>query len=1476
MRNKPTPVPSLASATLPSSSKHVSRHIDLRGPAAPARFEPINLEEEPAPDPPLPPPPPVSDATSPSTPAFLSKLRSLITALPSSVPIATADGPLASFAADPASFDDPSLASEDLWEEVLNTTMKAGLGWGTELNAGGLIQRGEWGMDGLLRFVEYFVTTRGVPVGLFEGKLDRLVSEMEKLQSAYSPPTNEGVPVALSTVSMPEKGKGREVVAEAEEAKDGVDSDIEIIPAFTPTEPASATRIACVGYEVIVPAGKSPYGVYPLRLHSEQKLPWDCSFQRDRLFLTSHQCKKRAMVAGVPCKPCASLMGSPVVKGIEERMRTTPHPSTPYAYLGMDNLVDALRTKNTQIQSLRLSGMNHVRQLLRNTAAISDHKRLVVAIGEGSVARVDRVIHAALKKKRGVLGILEQVVSAAKGVYSVKSFTDRERSLGKLLWRLGGDRVGHIAHRALGLPSVSTLRNGSVKVPITPSAGKPTVATVAQNTLGVLDGVLGILKERTDVRHAILMFDELACEKRIRWNQRNDDLLGLCREHGPKVALKFTSAAEPEEAYKAVDKGEIHLASEATIAAMGILCPDNRLYSARPILISGDCKKETGAEHAVVLQTVLDGVNQTKATSNLRIVSLASDGEARRGAALVQLTFKNRLPEDSNIYPQLAPLSLLNLHVGVDDLTCDKDWKHVFKRFRNLLLRDRGIVIDDVRITPAITKTHLRTTDASAEHINAVFNPNDLQDVKLAFDLLRDIWALPPLPEPTSDDARPNPGFQRSREALRVLGRLLFHLVYAYLCVDLTLSEQLEHLSAAAHLAFVLYKTAGKSFIPTLLYIDIIIMIKNVFFCVAKAKVDTPDGLFFIILLGTDRIEIHFGILRTVIGNDCNLDVLQISERAGGVIDIADILATNPDWDRGPRRMNVPTLNTSSPDVPNSADHLSPSFYKDQSKMALSKVTLQTCWRRGRALAETDYPAAIEILNAAEAAGNVDMLAPNGELLVTAPLPAEDIDESSEALVMGSATQAHSSTHLNDAEADARLDIEDELEQLSRDLEVQDGIQQQTSTTPSASKIQCTLEVNGKPMAKSKILSMISRYRRTVVSGDRLKRVQDIERFQASQPDPTSTYNTDSNLLLIHDPVAALLWCDKQVWLVVGEVIGIRYDGEALESIGHNLLAEAAAKVTVQILGLRPSTSDDDPSQQNDWRTYTSPSFRSLEMNGRCIEAIDPDVPPGRSFYLLRSPFLIATTALLLERLSVSDLKSLPKVTATSEYPYRERSGRACFLGDMGDKDLTDIANANTAECAQCVPSVKLDLSQGQRVLEHIGAHILFDAKIDQAAEPCGLCLRPPHQCKWFVVKGRGSKANMRVDNERSVGCTRPISYVYGVAATSSTSSPCSNVPLRCPLCSRAEPAVWRYNLHQHIIAVHPTSSPADYSDLWTISDTERAAMKKIWSSRQPKAPKRVRKSNAPALVVSQAHISTAVTPIRYVLGPHSLRYGQR
>ena len=104
------------------------------------------------------------------------------------------------------------------------------------------------------------------------------------------------------------------------------------------------------------------------------------------------------------------------------------------------------------------------------------------------------------------------------------------------------------------------------------------------------------------------------------------------------------------------------------------------------MLVSGDCKRETGEEHSNLIQTVISGVDALKEMTKLHITTLASDGKTRRGSAFILLTFKHPISPQSPIYHLLQPLKFLNLHVSNDDFTCDKDWKHIFKRFQNLLL----------------------------------------------------------------------------------------------------------------------------------------------------------------------------------------------------------------------------------------------------------------------------------------------------------------------------------------------------------------------------------------------------------------------------------------------------------------------------------------------------------------------------------------------------------------------------------------------------------------------------------------------------------------------------------------------------------------------------------------------------------------------------------------------------------------------
>jgi len=694
----------------------------------------------------------------------------------------------------------------------------------------------------------------------------------------------------------------------------------------------------------------------------------------------------------------------------------------------------------------------------------------------------------------------------------------------------------------------------------------------------------------------------------------------------------------------------MNLFFKATIAALSILCKDNRLYSAWPILVSGDCKRESGQQHAEVVRKVLKGVDNLKEKTKIRITSLASDGETRRGSAFVHLTFKRELSPQSPIYFLLQPLGFLNLFVGDDDLTCDKDYKHIFKRFRNLFVRPRGVTVNRRRITPDTIMNQLKSEGLSADHIRSLFNPDDKQDVKLALDMLKDIWSL----SRASGSTNSNRGFLENREALWILGKFIFHLVFPYLCIDLSLSEQIEHLSAAAHLALALYKQAGKDFIPTGLYVDLMIMIKNVVFCVAKAKIDDPDGEFFPIQLGTDRLEELFGVLRTMVGNDANVDMLQLISRLSGTTEVANILAKYPHWDSSPRRLKFNALTRESKEIPNSADHIKPPLWGGNAK--LKDISLQTSWNRGRRLVEEECGFTKPILEDLEHVG-ANMLSPSGTFLFDLPDDPEDIDESLEdspdVLNMNPLSAAAE-------DADIRVEVEDSVaEVLDNDIAVGE---------PNRRIFDKKITIKGIEVSKARALSKYSKTRKFVSSTDRLKRVQEVGRYGTANTDNSNTaYQTptdETKVLLITDPVATLVHSENQFWLCVGEVNSLKIDGKAVGYVSLDMLSEDTVTVSYQMLGLRPATSADDPELKHDWRTYLIEE-KSFSAPGKLIQSLDPALSVTHTtlpFYLFESTVIVALTASIFQSLTASDLKKVPKLAMTKEYPYRATSGEYFFI----------------------------------------------------------------------------------------------------------------------------------------------------------------------------------------------------------------------
>ncbi|KAF8970226.1 hypothetical protein BDZ97DRAFT_1603815, partial [Flammula alnicola] len=152
--------------------------------------------------------------------------------------------------------------------------------------------------------------------------------------------------------------------------------------------------------------------------------------------------------------------------------------------------------------------------------------------------------------------------------------------------------------------------------------------------------------------------------------------------------------------------------------------------------------------------------------------------------------------------------------------------------------------------------------------------------------------------------------------------------------------------------------------------------------------------------------------------------------------------------------------------------------------------------------------------------------------------------------------------------------------------------------------------------------------------------------------------------------------------------------------------------------------------------------------------------------------------------------------------------------------------------CSLCSPSFEFGTKVGQRALEHIGAHVLFDPNITREDEPCGLCLRSSSHCRIFLARGAGGKT--KVNTHRSSGCGNWQVFRYTVAAESTSTSPCSNVPVTCPICpDKQSPAVWKYNLRSHILSKHPSASLARYAPLWELTKFETTQMMSFWRDRR-------------------------------------------
>ena len=215
--------------------------------------------------------------------------------------------------------------------------------------------------------------------------------------------------------------------------------------------------------------------------------------------------------------------------------------------------------------------LNTSRKLMGKIAVLEDHKQWILAVASGRVDRIASLVQAGLTHRVGIRTLIQQYERAANKLYKPKGYTEEDimRSI-VMLW-LGGAHVAEFAHRSLSLPSVTTIRRNTVVRPLIVSPSLLIVEEIETNIISCFDAISSVIDDTfpqaqldgATIYHQVLMLDELATEKRVRWDDSNDKFQGTCREHNQKLPLTFTSERELDLLCDALQNGNVHLAIEA-------------------------------------------------------------------------------------------------------------------------------------------------------------------------------------------------------------------------------------------------------------------------------------------------------------------------------------------------------------------------------------------------------------------------------------------------------------------------------------------------------------------------------------------------------------------------------------------------------------------------------------------------------------------------------------------------------------------------------------------------------------------------------------------------------------------------------------------------------------------------------------------------------------------------------------------------
>ncbi|KDR69600.1 hypothetical protein GALMADRAFT_77244 [Galerina marginata CBS 339.88] len=1202
-------------------------------------------------------------------------------------------------------------------------------------------------------------------------------------------------------------------------------------------EPDLPFRERCEGQWVDWYPG-SVWDTYAYQQHEHRAIPWTLNgTEGQRVRLRSKTCNRylqgglNSETVRAACTECIALLKDTKLKRFMERASKQPEPRTPWKYLNFAQIRQVLMNSTKKARRLELQVRATLLPVQRLSKKMDDYKRLVMMLSQKKIAGVATILAVCLRNGDSPQAIHNKLEQAINGTYAPRSgWTNREYDIAFLAKALSGTRLLYALQKAEGYPSNTTLKRRRPISEITVSIGRPSADEVNTNISAFL-GKTGRKPPPVDnfLIGQTLMIDGIALEEACRYEHARGVILGVCREHaanGPRLLIESIEDIDNmAQALYESDGNVCHHGKDGTVVAIAPLTGTENYFPV-PLVLSPSCKTESGNQLEKWLSDFLDWYRLSPYGECLhgKIERLATDGESSFRFMRFSLGLRVPLNLNTDLGKILRGLKGMNLWTAAHGLITTCDPKHVIKRFATMIRSPTGIQVGDTTLKSddfLMALTIFGTT--TEEKARLLLNPADKQNVPQAVNLLQTLLDTHDI------NTIANPShLRRIRDAV-FFANILGYFLFPFIKVEMSLSEQIRSLSTFAHLLTALHLRHRSAFMNNALFGDSQAIVKSIIFNVARLQTIRPDIQYHILFEGTDRLEGVFSHARTQ-DHARNFDVLQLAHKLSVGAEINAIFERNLDLDRGHARRNLVGAR--------GVDHVNPKSWIGEVKVGT--VDLPACYSAGRDTADKlltgHFGLQDGLVNWETLFTNseCDHLRPFGEYVGSRAADTDLADDDSQELLEG---LLHEATDFldplpGDSERVAGEDTSSTGARPARlqvnELDFEPQILNPTSKTRRDTPYLTvgTRERHIDALMAERLVS--DRARKSTMRTLRAQGVTIAETITRRGQKLQSPENAnDMNMVKAGDLGAFLVRVGDNVGLAVGEILNFRQGTSRNNLKEVNIdeieteIGDKATTVALQVLDLSPTVITDGATPNFTWKWtkkylqtltskdgVTSQRHFAVRIPGKNFYPLGPDVmidDEDMPVWTVENSDLQAALNDAWESLNpdadeiVSNIESLPEIFGTS-LPYKSSAGIPQLYVTNLPIQLTKLKAKDEIPCRICKKIVHLN-----EMRNHVGQHILRSLRTREFELP-QIGLNP---CGWCGLEGCKTQL-IRTAKKTTISSNCAYHYrkmVYSRANTCSTASPCTNVPINCPICPKGRdqqaPTFWKYNLIHHMTEHH-------------------------------------------------------------------------